>query len=232
MNDLNTPKVDSAILAQKISDFFNENSLSKVQEDFEKLKAIMSCYQCAILEIETKFKVLNEQFSLNHERNPIESIKTRMKSAESIREKLLRKNLPFQFDSLDTLYDIAGVRVICSFVDDIYMLEKCLLKQDDIRLISRKDYIGNPKQNGYRSLHLIVEVPIFLQEEKRMMKVEVQLRTIAMEFWANLEHKLRYKKNLPGNTADLIAQELFECAQMSTQLDFKMQQVRNIIENS
>lgn len=120
--------------------------------------------------------------------------------------------------------------MICSFIDDIYMLADCLLKQDDVRLIDRKDYIAAPKNNGYRSLHLIIEIPIFLQDEKRYMKVEVQLRTIAMEFWANLEHKLRYKKNLPEDVAMLTAAELMECAQMSAELDLKMQKVRDVIE--
>lgn len=239
MKDLAMPMVgssaqtdNSATLAQKITSFLNENSLSEVKENFEKLKALMSCYQCALLEVETKFKVLNEQFSLDHERNPIESIKTRMKSPESIREKILRRNMPVNFASLEAIHDIAGIRVICSFVDDIYMLADCLLQQDDVRLIERKDYIADPKENGYRSLHLIIEIPIFLQNEKRLMKVEVQLRTIAMEFWANLEHKLRYKKNLPDNIAMLTAEELTECAKISAQLDLKMQKVRDVIENS
>ena len=155
-----------------------------------------------------------------------------MKSPESIHEKLKRKNLPINFDSMENeLNDIAGIRVICSFIDDIYMLADCLLQQDDITLIERKDYIIHPKKNGYRSLHLVVEVPIFLQDEKRLMKVEVQLRTIAMEFWANLEHKLRYKKNLSENIAMLTAAELSECAEMSAQLDLKMQKIRNVIES-
>ncbi|MGN0355704.1 MAG: GTP pyrophosphokinase family protein [Muricoprocola sp.] len=222
----------STALARRLSNLSDESSIQKVWENFEELKSLMSCYQCAILEVETKFKVLNERFSLNHERNPIEMIKTRIKSPESILEKLNRKNLPFALDSLEEMYDIAGVRVICSFVDDIYMLADCLLKQDDIRLIKKKDYIANPKENGYRSLHLIVEIPIFLENEKRLMKVEVQLRTIAMEFWANLEHKLRYKKNLPENLTMLTASELSECAEMSAQLDLKMQKVKNIIENN
>ena len=128
--------------------------------------------------------------------------------------------------------DIAGVRVICSFVDDIYMLADCLLQQDDVRLIQRKDYISQPKENGYRSLHLIIEIPIFLQNEKRMMKVEVQLRTIAMEFWANLEHQLRYKKDLPEPLLNQTADELNECAQLSALLDKKMQDIRYTLENA
>lgn len=224
---------DLTARAEEIVKFLSENSLAQMQQNVEKLRWLMSCYQCALLEVETKFRVLNEQFSLQHERNPIESIKTRIKSPESIREKLLRRNLPLELNSIEAeLYDIAGIRVICSFIDDIYMLADCLLQQDDITLIARKDYIKNPKENGYRSLHLVVEVPIFLQNEKRLMKVEVQLRTIAMEFWANLEHKLRYKKNLPDDVLSLTAAELSECAEMSAQLDLKMQNAKNIIENS
>lgn len=228
---LNAQDDNSTVLAQKIAVFLkDETSITRMQEGIEQIRALMSCYQCALLEVETKFRVLNEQFSLSHERNPIESIKTRRKSPESICEKLNRKNLPFNYDSLNEISDIAGIRVICSFIDDIYMLADCLLKQDDVRLIDRKDYIAAPKNNGYRSLHLIIEIPIFLQDEKRYMKVEVQLRTIAMEFWANLEHKLRYKKNLPEDVAMLTAAELMECAQMSAELDLKMQKVRDVIE--
>ena len=147
----------------------------------EKLIDLMSCYRCAIMEIETKFRVLNERFSLHHDRNPIDAIQNRLKSPESILDKMVRKNLPFTLEAIEAnIFDIAGVRVVCSFIDDIYMLADCLLQQDDIRLIRRKDYIENPKPNGYRSLHLIVEVPIFLQDGKKLMKVEVQLRTIAM----------------------------------------------------
>lgn len=221
---------NTALIARQLTEFLEENSIDEMKQNFEKMKKLMSCYRCAILEVETKFKVLNEEFSLNHERNPIESIKTRMKSPESIREKIERKNLPMSISSLEELHDIAGIRVICSFTDDIYMLAECLLKQDDIKLVESKDYIAHPKDNGYRSLHLIVEVPIFLQDEKRMMKVEVQLRTIAMEFWANLEHRLRYKKNLPSDIAALTAEELFECAQMSATLDAKMQKVKDVVE--
>lgn len=221
-----------ASIAKQIASFFNEDSLAKMQETLEQLKSLMSCYQCALMEVETKFRVLNEQFSLNYEHNPIETIKTRLKSPESIREKLQRKKLPFSLKTIENeLSDIAGIRVICSFVDDIYMLADCLLRQDDIQLIEKKDYIARPKDNGYRSLHLVVRVPIFLQNEKRLMKVEVQLRTIAMDFWANLEHKLRYKKNLPEDIVALTASELLECAQISAQLDLKMQKIRDVIEN-
>lgn len=222
---------DDEMLLCRVTEMIGTEKLADLQESGKKLKRLMSYYRCAILEVETKFKVLNEQFSLEHERNPIDSIKSRLKSPESIIEKLNRKNLPQNIASIEeNLYDVAGIRVICSFEDDIYMLADCLLKQDDVKLIEAKDYIHNPKGNGYRSLHLIIEVPIYLQNEKRMMKVEVQLRTIAMDSWANLEHKLRYKKNLSAEVTEMTEKELSECAELSAMLDHKMQNIRNIIE--
>lgn len=223
---------DNNKIAEQLAQLFSDD---RVKEDFheyiQSLKSLMSCYQCALMEVETKFKVLDERFSLDHERNPISMIKTRIKSPESIREKLIRKNIPIDSNSISKLDDIAGVRVICSFVDDIYMLADCLLKQDDIKLVSKKDYIKNPKENGYRSLHLIVETPVFLESGKRYMRVEVQLRTIAMEFWANLEHRLRYKKNLSEEINLLTQQELLICATQSAELDERMQKIRNLIES-
>ena len=218
-------------LAVQLERLLQTTSTERLQEEFQKLQRLMSCYRCAILEVETKFRVLNEQFSLQHERNPIESIKSRLKSMESIQEKLQRKGYPMNAESIQkNLKDVAGIRVICSFIDDIYMLADCLVHQDDITLLEEKDYIKHPKENGYRSLHLIVEIPIFLQQEKKSMKVEVQLRTIAMEFWANLEHRLRYKKNLEENVARSTSKKLQECAQVSAMLDTKMQSIRDIIE--
>lgn len=206
---------------------------NRMQENFLPMESLMAYYRCALMEVETKFRVLNEQFSLQYDRNPIESIKTRVKSMDSILEKVKRKNIPFSLESIEAnLYDIAGVRVVCSFTEDIYLLADCLLSQDDITLIERKDYIQNPKPSGYRSLHLIIEVPIFLENEKRAMKVEVQLRTIAMDFWASLEHKLRYKKNLPESEAEELAKELTECARVSASLDQKMEEIRDRIEKS
>lgn len=213
------------------SDF--EADTDKLKNYILNAKTLMSYYRCAILEVETKFKVLDEQFSLRHERNPIESIRTRLKSIESITEKMIRKNLPMTIESVESnIYDIAGVRVICSFIDDIYMLAECLSKQDDIKVIAEKDYIIKPKENGYRSLHLIVEIPIFLQQGKRSMKVEVQFRTIAMEFWANIEHRLRYKKNLSDEILESTAKDLKECAETSALLDLKMQQIKATIEKN
>ena len=191
-------------------------------------KTLMAYYRCAIMEIETKFNVLNEEFSLQHDRNPIADVKSRLKSVESIEDKLRRKNLPITCEAIENnINDVAGIRVICTFIDDVYLLADSFLSQDDITLIQKKDYIENPKPNGYRSLHLIVEVPIFLAEEKRFMRVEIQLRTIAMDFWASLEHQLNYKKNI--SNADKIQQELKHCAEVNAELDRKMSEIKRDI---
>ena len=201
------------------------------KEQVDNYKTLMAYYRCAMMEIETKFNVLNEEFSLALDRNPINSIKTRLKSFESIKEKLQRKGLPLKVESIEeNLNDVAGVRVVCSFPEDVYTLAEALLKQDDIVLIEKKDYIANPKENGYRSLHLIVSVPIFLAKEKRYMRVEIQLRTIAMDVWASLEHQLRYKKENEFTTE--MAMELKKCAQLSAELDSRMDALREIVGNS
>lgn len=202
----------------------NNKSIAKFEtDDFIK---IMTYYKCAMMEIQTKFNVLNEEYSLEYDRNPISSIKTRLKSHKSIADKIERKSLELSAQSLEeNISDIAGVRVICSFVQDVYTLTEALLKQDDIQLIKIKDYIKTPKSNGYRSLHLIVAIPIFLAHEKKMMKVEIQLRTIAMDFWASLEHQLRYKKNI--EVTDYMMMELYECAAQSAALDMRMDKLRD-----
>jgi len=218
-------------IRKQLEKLLREKTPEETATLMEETARLMTYYRCAMLEIETKFRVLNEQMSLNRERNPIESIKSRLKSFDSIQGKLERKNLPLELKSIEeNLNDVAGIRVICSFVDDIYMLAECLINQDDVKLISKKDYIENPKSNGYRSLHLIVEIPIFLSDEKKFIRVEVQLRTIAMESWANLEHKLRYKKLLDDNIIKETTDGLLECAELSYKLDSKMQRMRDIIE--
>lgn len=191
-------------------------------------KELMAYYRCAMMEVETKFRVLNEELSLEYDRNPIETIKTRLKSVESIGDKLSGMNKPITVESIEeNLNDVAGVRIICGLPSDIYTLADAFLSQDDIVLIQRKDYIANPKPNGYRSLHLIVEIPIFLHDEKKMMKVEVQLRTISMDWWASLEHKFRYKKDIV--ISDEIDRELKECAEAAAILDRKMESIQRKI---
>ena len=200
--------------------FLNSGALEWARVQAQNYTRLMAYYRCAMMEIETKFNVLNEEFSLRHDRNPISSIKTRLKSPLSIKHKLDRKSLPITLAAIEEeVNDVAGIRVVCSFVDDVYMLADALLAQDDIELIARKDYISDPKESGYRSLHLIVSVPIFLASEKKYMKVEIQLRTIAMDFWASLEHELRYKAE--GPVPDAILQELQECAKIIAQTDRK-----------
>lgn len=192
-------------------------------------RELMAYYRCAMMEVSTKFNVLNEELSLQYDRNPIESIKTRLKSAESILEKCKRKNISISPQSIEeNIYDIAGVRVVCTFPSDIYMLADALLKQDDIKLIAEKDYIKEPKATGYRSLHLIVEIPIFLHDEKKFMKVEVQFRTISMDWWATLEHKIKYKKDyaLTGE----VEEELKKCAEISAGLDKRMEKIHKSVE--
>lgn len=191
-------------------------------------KELMAYYRCAMMEVETKFRVLNEELSLEYDRNPIETIKTRLKSVESIGDKLSGMNKPITVESIEeNLKDVAGVRIICGLPSDIYTLADAFLSQDDIVLIQRKDYIANPKPNGYRSLHLIVEIPIFLHDEKKMMKVEVQLRTISMDWWASLEHKFRYKKDI--EISEEIDRELKECAEAAAILDRKMESIQRKI---
>lgn len=211
--------------------FSNNRAVEIVQQKAHEYAEMMAYYRCAIMEVETKFNVLNEEFSLQYDRNPIEMVKTRLKSPRSIRSKLERYGFDMSVDSIrKNINDIAGIRVICSFVNDVYILADAFLQQDDITLISKKDYIKKPKKNGYRSLHLIVSVPIFLAHEKRMIKVEVQLRTLAMDFWASLEHQLRYKKDF-AFTDDML-KELHECAEMSAVLDKKMEDLRQIVRAS
>lgn len=190
---------------------------------------LMNQYECALMEVETKLKVLNKEFSLAYNRNPFESIKTRLKSPVSIIEKMKRKGYELTLNSIEEkLADIAGIRVICSFPEDIYILAELLARQDDIIVLEKKDYIANPKESGYRSLHLILDIPIFLSTGKKHMKVEVQFRTIAMDFWASLEHKLKYKKDVAN--ADEIGEELKKCADIINETDFRMQEIRAMIE--
>ena len=193
-----------------------------------RFKQLLMLYECAIMQVNTKLQVLNNEFSHTFKRNPIESIKSRIKTPESIWEKLMRRNLPIEPAAIERdLTDIAGIRVICPFQDDIYNIAELLISQDDISLVEKKDYIKNPKPNGYRSLHLIIEVPIYLATGKKFMKVEFQLRTIAMDFWASLDHKLRYKQNIVN--ADEIVAELKECADIIAGVDLKMQGIRKKI---
>lgn len=186
-------------------------------------------YRSAIREITTKLDILNDEFQNLHDRNPIHTMSSRVKSPKSIVEKLARKGFPISVESaIENLDDIAGVRIICSYIEDIYTVEQLLEAQDDLKVIRRKDYIKEPKKSGYRSLHLIFEVPIFLSDHKQPVKVEVQIRTIAMDFWASLEHQLRYK-SVSGKVPETTSEQLKDCADTIAQIDRKMQDIHNQI---
>ena len=203
----------------------------RMEDEIRHATAFMTYYKCALMEVETKLNVLNEQFSKLEDYNPIETIKTRLKTPESIAEKMERRGLAFTFENVGSnINDIAGIRVICPFISDIYALVDCFLQQEGITLLDKKDYIKMPKSNGYRSLHLIIGIPITLQDEKRMMKVELQLRTIAMDFWASLDHRLSYKKEMDPAITKQLHRELIDCSDESARLDERMEAIRNAID--
>lgn len=191
-----------------------------------QFRELMMMYNCAIREVRTKLEVLNDELSIRNSRNPIEFIESRIKRPLSIVDKLKRYGEPVNVESIErSLNDVAGIRVICPFIDDIYSVADMLLSQDDITLIKKKDYIENPKPNGYRSLHLILEVPVFFSNQKKPMRVEVQIRTIAMDFWSSVDHQLKYKHDVPN--ADELSAQLKECADIISQTDMRMLAIKN-----
>lgn len=203
-----------------------ENLLDKV----DQFKETMMMYNCAIRSIRTKLEVLNDELSLTNNRNPIEFIKTRIKKPRSIVNKLNKKGLDISLTSIvESLNDVAGIRVVCSFIDDIYSISDMLTRQDDIKLIKIKDYIKEPKPNGYRSLHLIVEIPVFFSDRTLPLKAEIQIRTIGMDFWASLEHKLKYKNNI--DISEIISEELEKCAAIISNADLTMQKIKHNVDN-
>ena len=195
----------------------------------EQFMELMMRYSAAIREVRTKFEVLNDEFSLRNSRNPIESISSRVKRPMSIVGKLRRRGLPLTVEAIEQfLNDVAGVRVICSFIDDIYAVAEMFARQDDVTVLEVKDYIRKPKPNGYRSYHMIVEIPVFFSDCKRPMRVEIQLRTVAMDFWASLEHQMKYKKNSADRPE--ISAELKSCAETIAATDARMLGIRKRIE--
>ncbi|MDD2411696.1 MAG: GTP pyrophosphokinase family protein [Bacteroidales bacterium] len=183
-------------------------------------------YSSAAREITTKLENLNDEFKYVKDRNPIHHIQSRIKTPKSIMNKLIKRGLELSTESArKNLTDLAGIRVICSYIDDIYLIADLLTSQDDVKLIRKSDYIKNPKPNGYRSLHLIVTIPVFLSANTEIVNVEIQIRTIAMDFWASLEHELSYK--LPENRIEEITKELKECADVISNVDVRMQKLYN-----
>ena len=193
----------------------------KSYEDVDSWKTVIFLYNAALKEVGTKLEILNDEFQHVHQYNPIEHIKTRIKTPESIVKKLKRYGY-------ETSIEIAGVRLICSFTSDIYRLAEMIGNQSDLKVLSIKDYIKNPKESGYKSYHMLVSVPIFLSDSVVDTKVEIQIRTIAMDFWASLEHKIYYK--FEGNAPDYISRDLRECAKMVSELDEKMLQLNEAIQ--
>lgn len=201
----------------------------KILGTADQLQEALMMYSCAIREVKTKLEVLNDELSIRNQRNPIEFIKTRVKKPYSILEKLNRRGFEISIQSVfENLNDVAGIRVICSFVDDIYTVAEMLTNQDDVTLLEVKDYIKNPKPNGYRSLHLIIQVPVYFSDKKEELRAEVQIRTIAMDFWASLEHDLRYKQEIPDTEA--VQEELKSCADTIADTDKRMMALRDKIE--
>ena len=188
----------------------------------------MQVYQAGIREIRTKLEILDEEFRIHHDHNPIHHIESRLKSPQSIIQKLVRRGLEVNIESMRSeLYDVAGVRVIVQYLDDVERVASLLLTQDDITLIKRSDYVTNPKESGYRSLHLVVEVPVFLAEGKKRVPVEIQIRSIAMDFWASLEHRLKYKQS--EEVPLEIRERLRDCAERIAVIDREMQEIYRII---
>jgi putative GTP pyrophosphokinase len=189
---------------------------------------IENIYASAARNITTRLENLNDEMKVNKNRNLIHEIKTRVKKPRSIAEKLLRKGYKLSIESARAnLNDIAGVRVICPFVDDVYLIAGLLLTQDDLYMIQKTDYIQNPKRNGYRSLHIDVEIPVFLSQHKEWVKAEIQFRTIAMDYWATLEHDLGYKFN--GEKKEEVTRELKECSDLIAQADLRMEKLHKVL---
>lgn len=211
----------------------DEKRMQQMSEDFQRMVddffAIQCRYSAAIKEVQTKLEILDDEFQMKHRRNPIHHVESRLKSIQSMMEKLSRKHFAVSMQSaVENLNDIAGIRVICSYVQDVYTVARLLTTQDDVKLVEMRDYIRNPKPNGYRSLHLIVEIPVFLQAGRIMVPVEVQIRTIAMDFWASLEHSMRYKA--AGKVPESICEELHEVGEDIAVLDQKMQSIHDRID--
>ncbi|MBT2758523.1 GTP pyrophosphokinase family protein [Mesobacillus foraminis] len=203
----------------------NLNDLKSIKKE---LTRFMMAYKFAVDEMNTKINILKEEFQYIHDYNPIEHVKSRLKSPESIAKKVSRKNMELNLNSIkENLRDIAGIRITCSFISDIYKVSEMLQSQKDVTVVECRDYIKNPKPNGYRSLHLIVEIPIFMSDREERIPVEIQIRTIAMDFWASLEHKIFYKYNKDVPLS--LLQELKDAATSATELDLKMERLNNEI---
>ena len=205
------------------------SSIEELADDLMTWDTVEFLYSAAIKEVRTKLEILRDEFQYRNKYNPIEYIKYRVKTPESIGKKMKKQGHEFNFRNMVTyVNDIAGIRVVCSFTSDIYRLAEMIGQQNDLTVVSIKDYFRNPKENGYKSYHMLVTVPIFMSDRVVDVKVEIQIRTIAMDFWASLEHKIYYK--FEGNAPDYISDELRECAQLAAGLDAKMLSLNEAIQ--
>ncbi len=229
MDEFRFTKQDTEILKSVEVPGKLQEEFTQMMEENTRFQEIMMMYRCAVREVQTKLEVLNDEFMTRRQRNPIDSIRSRIKSPVSIFEKLRRKGYELSVQSIvDNLNDVAGIRVVCPFISDIYDVAEMLTTQDDIDVMEVKDYIKNPKPNGYRSLHYVIIIPIFLSTGKEYMKVEVQIRTIAMNFWAALEHQMHYKQFSNGQMPDIV-NDLKMCAENIYNTDVHMQDIREDI---
>ncbi len=209
---------------EPVQELLPQETQERIMDQLYQFVELEHLYESAIREVKTKLEILDSEFKTKYDHNPIHHLEDRVKSPQSILEKLSRKGLSFSCDNArQALSDIAGVRVVCNYIDDIYTVADLLTAQDDVKLINHKDYIKNPKPNGYRSLHLVIETPVYLSEKKELVPVEVQIRTIAMNFWATLEHDLKYKTNSVVSAE--LAEQLRCCAETIADTDRQMQDI-------
>ena len=225
---MKTKKFGSAQAADSelapVTQFLNENQQQIVQEFYYQFVEMEHLYESAIREVKTKLEILDSEFRTKYSYNPIHHIENRLKSPESIFKKMQNKGIKFSCEGVrKNLNDIAGVRVICNYIEDIYHVAELLTAQDDVKLIQVKDYIRSPKPNGYRSLHLVIQTPVYLSDKKELVNVEVRIRTIAMDFWASLEHELKYKSDAAVSAE--LAEQLRECAEQISDIDSRMQKI-------
>ena len=211
-------------------DIVLRNETGMLYPSYQAFLEFQHLYSSAVREIQTRLAVLSEEFSVRYAHNPIHHVESRLKSDKSIIEKLRRKGLPISMASArESINDIAGIRVVCCYIDDVYRVEEMLLRQSDMELVKRQDYIAQPNYNGYRSLHLDLRVPIYLSDHRETVLVEVQLRTVAMDFWASLEHDIRYKKDRSKLPAGL-NEEMLSCGDEIAAIDRRMQEMYRKIQ--
>ncbi|MCD8217518.1 MAG: GTP pyrophosphokinase family protein [Clostridiales bacterium] len=214
---------DAATSEEAVSGAFLPQVNDRV-DDAAQFDRFMFFYEAGIRQMTTKLEILDREFQHSNDRNPIENIKSRLKSPESIRSKMEKRGLPMTISSMvNNIYDIAGIRVICPFITDVYQIAQMLITQTDVELMQMKDYIKDPKENGYRSLHLIVKITVFFSDTTHQVPIEIQLRTIAMNFWASTEHQLRYKKDKEFTPE--MHQRLKTCAELMADADYQMQKL-------